>query len=536
MGRDADVARRHPGGFRAQALERRSRPAGALHRRCLRARHAARARRRAAGGQRADPVFAGRQSLYRAGARPARLLSLQHLQLRHLPGRRRGQGDRRMGDRRRAGVGPVVARSAPLHRLCHADLHRRQGDRGLSERIRARVPQRGASGRTAAAHLAAVSAAGGEGRTLRRARRLGTRGVVRARCARRPPEFPPRPRLLRRRRRRGERGAHARSGCSTCRGSRNSASPARARLRGSIACCARACRASGGSRWPTRWTSAAGWSANSPSRGSRPTISICAARRPRNGTMPTCCTRRCRADGSVRIEDVGARIGTLVLAGPRARDVLAAVTRADLSSAAFPWLSAREIEIGAAKVLALRVTYVGELGWELHAPMEHMVALYEALCAGGRRARSARFRHLRRGQHAPRQMLSRLEARSGDRILAAGGGTRSLRRFRQARLRRPCRTARGATARRCTTAGAAAAGGGRRSRRPRLRRRVPRRRASRPRHLRRLEFSSFAQRGAGLCACRSGARGDAAGRSMSMARCAPPRWPRNRSTTRPMHG
>ena len=89
------------------------------------------------------------------------------------------------------------------------------------------------------------------------------------------------------------------------------------------------------------------------------------------------------ADGSVRIEDVGAGIGTLVLAGPRARDVLAAVTRADLSSAAFPWLSAREIAIGAAKVLALRVTYVGELGWELHAPVEHMVGLYQALCEAG---------------------------------------------------------------------------------------------------------------------------------------------------------
>ena len=89
------------------------------------------------------------------------------------------------------------------------------------------------------------------------------------------------------------------------------------------------------------------------------------------------------SDGSVHVEEMSARLGTLVLAGPRARDVLAAVTRADLSSAAFPWLSAREIEIGAASVLALRVNYVGELGWELHAPMEHMVALYDALWRAG---------------------------------------------------------------------------------------------------------------------------------------------------------
>ena len=88
-------------------------------------------------------------------------------------------------------------------------------------------------------------------------------------------------------------------------------------------------------------------------------------------------------DGSVILEDASAQIGTLVLAGPRARDVLAGVTRADLSNTTFPWLSARTIEIGATEVLALRVNYVGELGWELHAPIEHLVALYAALWRAG---------------------------------------------------------------------------------------------------------------------------------------------------------
>jgi dimethylglycine dehydrogenase len=89
-------------------------------------------------------------------------------------------------------------------------------------------------------------------------------------------------------------------------------------------------------------------------------------------------------DGSVALQDVSAALGTLVLSGPRARDVLAAVTRADLSSTAFPWLTAREIGIGAVRVLALRVGYTGELGWELHAPVAHLPALHDALHEAGR--------------------------------------------------------------------------------------------------------------------------------------------------------
>jgi dimethylglycine dehydrogenase len=88
-------------------------------------------------------------------------------------------------------------------------------------------------------------------------------------------------------------------------------------------------------------------------------------------------------DGSVTLEIVSAKYGTLVLAGPRARDVLAAVTRADLSNTAFPWLTAQHIEIGTSRPLALRVNYVGELGWELHAPMEDLLGLYQTLWTAG---------------------------------------------------------------------------------------------------------------------------------------------------------
>jgi dimethylglycine dehydrogenase len=88
-------------------------------------------------------------------------------------------------------------------------------------------------------------------------------------------------------------------------------------------------------------------------------------------------------DGSVAIENLSARYGSLVLAGPRAREVLSAVSDADLSNAGFPWLSGKDIEIGYARMLALRVNYVGELGWELHAPMEALVATYELLWEAG---------------------------------------------------------------------------------------------------------------------------------------------------------
>ena len=70
--------------------------------------------------------------------------------------------------------------------------------------------------------------------------------------------------------------------------------------------------------------------------------------------------------------------------GPRARDILAPLTRDDLSDAGFPYLTAREISVGSVPVLALRVTYVGELGWELYAPTEYGRALWATLWAAGR--------------------------------------------------------------------------------------------------------------------------------------------------------
>ena len=86
---------------------------------------------------------------------------------------------------------------------------------------------------------------------------------------------------------------------------------------------------------------------------------------------------------AVSITDVTMDHSVLIVAGPRSRDLLAKLTAADLSSEAFPWLTGKEIEVAGIPVRALRVNYVGELGWELHVPMGSVVALYDAVWAAG---------------------------------------------------------------------------------------------------------------------------------------------------------
>ena len=85
----------------------------------------------------------------------------------------------------------------------------------------------------------------------------------------------------------------------------------------------------------------------------------------------------------VVLNDVTEDFGTLSLMGPRARDVLAAVTMADVTNAGFPFGHAREIVIAGHVVRALRVTYVGELGWELHMPIGATGEIFDALMAAG---------------------------------------------------------------------------------------------------------------------------------------------------------
>ncbi|MCM2398232.1 FAD-dependent oxidoreductase [Rhizobium sp. S95] len=89
------------------------------------------------------------------------------------------------------------------------------------------------------------------------------------------------------------------------------------------------------------------------------------------------------AGANLDMSDVTEDWGTLSLMGPRARDVLAAVTDADVSNAAFPFGHAREIVIAGSTVRALRITYVGELGWELHVPIGAIGEVFDALMAAG---------------------------------------------------------------------------------------------------------------------------------------------------------
>ena len=95
-------------------------------------------------------------------------------------------------------------------------------------------------------------------------------------------------------------------------------------------------------------------------------------------------TKAIPEDCDAHLVDVTSARAVLSLFGPRARDVLSAVSPDDLSNEGFPFGTLREISIAGAPVLALRVTYVGELGWELHVPAEFAVTVYEALTAAGR--------------------------------------------------------------------------------------------------------------------------------------------------------
>jgi len=91
------------------------------------------------------------------------------------------------------------------------------------------------------------------------------------------------------------------------------------------------------------------------------------------------------ADGSVRFDSLTTQWGVLVLAGPKSRDVLQKLTRTCLDNTSFPWLSGQRISIAAATAYALRVNFIGELGWELHHPIEQQNYIFDAVMEAGQK-------------------------------------------------------------------------------------------------------------------------------------------------------
>ncbi len=93
--------------------------------------------------------------------------------------------------------------------------------------------------------------------------------------------------------------------------------------------------------------------------------------------------RNLPADGSVRLRNCSASTGVLTVAGPSSRQLLERITRADVSAAAFPFFRMRQIEVGPVPVRAMRLSYTGELGFELHHPIEFSSRLYDEILAAG---------------------------------------------------------------------------------------------------------------------------------------------------------
>ncbi len=88
-------------------------------------------------------------------------------------------------------------------------------------------------------------------------------------------------------------------------------------------------------------------------------------------------------NSAIELTDVSDDYGTLVVAGPRSREVLQPMTHTDLTHESFRWLTYQSIKLAGIDVRALRVNFVGELGWELHVKIEHQLALYDALQEAG---------------------------------------------------------------------------------------------------------------------------------------------------------
>ncbi len=131
--------------------------------------------------------------------------------------------------------------------------------------------------------------------------------------------------------------------------------------------------------------------------------------------------RHAPRDGSVHVTDVTASRACFGLWGPRARDILQGLTKTSLAHADFPYMSAQQIAVGDVPCLAVRVTYVGELGWELYCPAEYGTALWDDAVRRRPGARPGAVRLPRHRRAAAREGLPRLGHRHHARHVARRG-------------------------------------------------------------------------------------------------------------------
>tara|TARA_B100001123_G_scaffold143121_1_gene166354 strand:+ start:1574 stop:4006 length:2433 start_codon:yes stop_codon:yes gene_type:complete len=89
-------------------------------------------------------------------------------------------------------------------------------------------------------------------------------------------------------------------------------------------------------------------------------------------------------DGSVHFENLTGSMGVLVVSGPKSRELMSRVSNTDFSNEKFKWLSCQHIDIGLAPCRAMRLNFVGELGWELHHPIEYQNHIFDKLVAAGK--------------------------------------------------------------------------------------------------------------------------------------------------------
>jgi 4-methylaminobutanoate oxidase (formaldehyde-forming) len=89
-------------------------------------------------------------------------------------------------------------------------------------------------------------------------------------------------------------------------------------------------------------------------------------------------------DSSISVNDVTSSKTCITLCGPRSRHILKQLTKDDISNEGFPYMACKQITIGHAPALALRITYVGELGWELHVPIEYALNVYDVIWEAGK--------------------------------------------------------------------------------------------------------------------------------------------------------